>query len=176
MSIPSMLSVDSTCSDSKMDSKKDSMPFLTLLIKMTSLERKKRGNPWAENITHLRIREIPLGENPALRMISSGAFCPVFIDTHLLERHFNRIGARVRVRGPWRWQQDDYQIDVGSDRAGEFFDFSVRRTVDFQLPQSRADQQHLLLLASDGKRFLAIPPKPVHGELLIRAKFASHRL
>ena len=76
------------------------------------------------------------------------------MDTNFLERHFDRIGARVRVRGPRRWQQDDYQIDVGSDRAGEFFDFSIRQTVDFQLLQSRADQRHLLLLASDGKRFL----------------------
>ncbi len=76
------------------------------------------------------------------------------MNTNLLERHFDRIGARIRVHGPRRWQQDDYQIDVGSDRAGEFFDFFVRRTVQFQLLQSRADQRHLLLLASDGKRFL----------------------
>src|SRR5438093_6907581 len=67
---------------------------------------------------------------------------------------FVRIGARIRVHRPRRWQQDDYQIDVGSDRAGEFFDFSVLPTVDFQRLQSRADQRHLLLLASDGKRFL----------------------
>ena len=76
------------------------------------------------------------------------------MDTNLLERHFDRIGARARVHGPRRWQQDDYQIDVSADRGGEFFDFSVRRTADFQLLQSRADQRHLLLLASDGKRFL----------------------
>jgi hypothetical protein len=52
------------------------------------------------------------------------------MDTNLLERHFDRIGARIRVHGQRRWQQDDYQIDVGSDRAGEFFDFlSAKRSI-----------------------------------------------
>ncbi len=72
----------------------------------------------------------------------------------LLDRHFNKIGARIKVHGPRRWQRDDYQIDISSDQKGEFFDLAVLRPVRFQLLQSREDQRHLLLLDSDGKRFL----------------------
>lgn len=76
------------------------------------------------------------------------------MNTQQLEKHFSKIGARVKV-GPRRpWQRDDYQIDIRTDRKGEYFDLALQRPVSFQLLQAREDQRHLLLLGDDGKRFL----------------------
>lgn len=76
------------------------------------------------------------------------------MNTQQLEKHFGRIGARVKVAGPKKWQRDDYQIDIRTDRKGEYFDLSLLRPTNFQLLQAREDQKHLLLLGEDGKRFL----------------------
>ena len=71
-----------------------------------------------------------------------------------LARHFAKIGARVKVHGPRRWQRETYEIDVRSDKQGEYFDLSLLRATNFQLLQAREDQKHLLILGEDGKRFL----------------------
>jgi len=42
--------------------------------------------------------------------------------TDVLCRHFSRMGARLKLQGPARWQKEKIRIDVGQDRKGEFFD------------------------------------------------------
>lgn len=83
--------------------------------------------------------------------------------THL-QRHFERIGARAKIReaGPSPLGPafaSDLAIDIGSDDDGEFFDFAIGRDADPKVlvldvqPRLR----HLLVLSdqSDGRhRFL----------------------
>ena len=71
----------------------------------------------------------------------------------VLERRFATIGARVKVpESPWLGMP---QIDVGTDRRGEFFDlrFSARgraNEVELDVVDARPDARHLLLLVRDG--------------------------
>jgi hypothetical protein len=72
----------------------------------------------------------------------------------VLERRFATIGARVRVpESPWLGMP---QIDVATDRRGEFFDlrFNARGPVDeveLDIVDARPDTRHLLLLVRDGR-------------------------
>src|SRR5688572_15853405 len=78
------------------------------------------------------------------------------MNTPSLERQFARIGARAKVHSDLRRIRNGVvSIDIGRDRAGEFFDIALApasapelRVIDAQ-PRS----QHLLLLSeqSDGK-------------------------
>ena len=68
-----------------------------------------------------------------------------------LVRRFAAVGARVSVpQGPWR---GDPRIDVGADRAGEFFDIRFRgreRATELEVIDVRPHERHLLLLARVG--------------------------
>src|SRR5215211_1051541 len=68
-----------------------------------------------------------------------------------LVRRFAAVGARVSVpQGPWR---GDPRIDVGADRAGEFFDIRFRgreRATQLEVIDVRPHERHLLLLARVG--------------------------
>lgn len=76
-----------------------------------------------------------------------------------LARHFDAMGARVRfgrrVTGSRRRVPQSFTIDVGRDRRGEYFDFVLgEQPPELELLQARPQERHLLLLASDGGRFL----------------------
>ena len=64
---------------------------------------------------------------------------------------FRTIGARIKVhegRGP-------YALDVGHDRAGEYFELLAGRDRPaFHVLQVVPNERHLLMFASDGQRFL----------------------
>ena len=68
-----------------------------------------------------------------------------------LAKSFRIIGARFKVserNGP-------YALDVGSDRAGEYFELAGGRDRPaFQVLQAVPSERHLLLFAADGQRFL----------------------
>ena len=72
----------------------------------------------------------------------------------VLERRFATIGARVKVpESPWFGMP---QIDVGTDRRGEFFDlrFTARgaaNEVELDVVDARPGARHLLLLVRDGR-------------------------
>jgi hypothetical protein len=97
----------------------------------------------------------------------------------VLERRFATIGARVKVPdSPWLGMP---QIDVGTDRRGEFFDlrFTARgpaNEVELDVVDARPDARHLLLLVRDGNEkskflcghderhwFVAAVPESVRG-------------
>ncbi len=71
------------------------------------------------------------------------------MDTQLLEKHFNKIGARVVVREvePTWWVSAG--IDIREDNHGEFFDIrkDVNEDVGYEVVDLKKDIRHLLLLA-----------------------------
>ena len=46
------------------------------------------------------------------------------MDTQLLKEKFERIGARVKLAPDARVNR--FNVDIGNDRRGEFFDLKVR--------------------------------------------------
>lgn len=70
-----------------------------------------------------------------------------------LERQFQRIGARVKVREPHaRFPLAPFSINIGHDRKGEFFDLSVtpRETpAELLVLNVEPDWRHLLLMSRD---------------------------
>lgn len=73
-------------------------------------------------------------------------------DFSSLRKQFDRIGARanVAVLGPrLNWYDPRPGIDIGSDRAGEFFDIRLgdQELVDYQVVDVQPNMRHLLLLA-----------------------------
>ena len=72
------------------------------------------------------------------------------MDTRVLKRRFDWIGARVEVEDrPWLGMPT---IDVRHDRRGEYFDlrFSGGDEVELDVVDSSAARRHLLLLVRDG--------------------------
>jgi hypothetical protein len=101
------------------------------------------------------------------------------MDTGLLEKKFEQMGARLKfseVNGGWRRSSG---IDIGNDRKGEFFDIRLLpdERVEYEVVDLRAEARHLLLLARRGEnkeKFLcghderhwfvcAVPGKSVAG-------------
>jgi len=73
------------------------------------------------------------------------------MDTSLLSKKFELIGARVQVT-PFkvnRFSRDNAGIDIRTDRKGEYFDIRVANDdeVDYEVIDVRTDMRHLLLMA-----------------------------
>ena len=77
------------------------------------------------------------------------------MSTHVLERHFARIGARAKVRPEARRHRSGISIDVGHDRDGEFFDIALggANSDDLRVVDTQPQLRHLLLMSEqeDGK-------------------------
>jgi hypothetical protein len=101
------------------------------------------------------------------------------MDTTLIEKHFDKIGARIKfsvVVPTWR---NAAGIDIREDKFGEFFDIRVdiNKQVKYEVVDLKPDMRYLLLLARrDGnkEKFLcghderhwfvcAVPGKSVSG-------------
>ena len=69
----------------------------------------------------------------------------------LLQRRFERIGARVRV-GEVESRRDRAGIDIHADEHGEFFDIKVLPgdAVEYVVTDVRPEMRHLLLIARRG--------------------------
>ena len=67
-----------------------------------------------------------------------------------LRRHFSRMGARVLVHGPARFQREKIRIDVGRDRSGEFFDIRSEEGVVPEILDVQPSIRHLVLMVRDG--------------------------
>jgi hypothetical protein len=67
-----------------------------------------------------------------------------------LRRYFDRMGARVFVRGPGPRQREKIRIDVGRDRAGEFFDIRSEEGVVPEILDVQPSARHLVLMIRDG--------------------------
>ena len=75
------------------------------------------------------------------------------MDIELLQKHFGKIGARVKVSEAReiRWRGSNAGIDIGSDHKGEYFDFRVNSEDDYRVLDLRAEQRHLLLMSEPRK-------------------------
>ena len=75
------------------------------------------------------------------------------MDIELLQKHFGKIGARVKVSAARniRWRGSNAGIDIGSDDKGEYFDFRVDPQDDYRVLDLRREQQHLLLMSEPDK-------------------------
>lgn len=74
------------------------------------------------------------------------------MNTHILERHFAKIGARVRVHPlVRRTPVGPVAIDIGHDREGEFFDVAVRPEArpELSILDARPELRHLLLMTRE---------------------------
>jgi len=68
------------------------------------------------------------------------------MDTTLVEKQFNAIGARVKVSAP---RQGSLLLDVKNDKEGEFFDLQVKKGIELLILDSQKKDRHLLLMARD---------------------------
>lgn len=72
------------------------------------------------------------------------------MDTNLLNKKFEKLGARAKVRPLVRnrWQQaaGPVVIDIGQDRRGEFFDIQADDAADVEVLDVQPKDRHLLLM------------------------------
>ena len=75
------------------------------------------------------------------------------MNTHTIERQFERIGARAKVHADRIRFGGTVSIDGGHDNVGEFFDINVGQTRDLDVLDAQPRIRHLLLMSrqSDGK-------------------------
>ena len=71
--------------------------------------------------------------------------------TEVLCRHFSRMGARLKVRGPGARQGESVRIDVGRDRDGEFFDVRCEDGLVPEILDVQPAARHLVLMVRDGR-------------------------
>jgi len=83
------------------------------------------------------------------------------MENETLEKHVESIGARVKFRHLGRGRQERdlpstaVRIDVLSDKRGEYFDIAQGTDAPkFEVLQIKPKDQHMLLYARDGQRFL----------------------
>ena len=71
------------------------------------------------------------------------------METELLSKMFERIGARVQITGNISPLRRDGGIDISTDRHGEYFDIKVEANdaVEYEVIDVRPDMRHLLLMA-----------------------------
>jgi hypothetical protein len=71
------------------------------------------------------------------------------METELLSKMFERIGARVQVSGNISPLRRAGGIDIKTDRHGEYFDIKVEANdeVEYEVVDVRPDMRHLLLMA-----------------------------
>lgn len=72
------------------------------------------------------------------------------MDTHLLEKHFGKIGARLKIglATPNRWR-NTAGINILQDQEGEYFDIRINQNdgVEYQVIDVQKNMRHLLLMA-----------------------------
>ena len=74
------------------------------------------------------------------------------MNAHVIERQFDKIGARAKVDADPERFGGTVLIDIGRDGDGEFFDIGVGRTRNLNVVDARPRIRHLLLMSrqSDG--------------------------
>ena len=72
------------------------------------------------------------------------------MDTNLLNKKFQKLGARAKIRplvqNRWRAAAGPVVIDIGQDRRGEFFDIQASDDADVEVLDVQPKDRHLLLM------------------------------
>lgn len=70
------------------------------------------------------------------------------METSVLEKKFEAVGARVKITNEMpRFSNSDFNINVGHDKNGEFFDIKVKKEVELMVQDVQKNDRHLVLLA-----------------------------
>lgn len=71
------------------------------------------------------------------------------MESTILERHFSRIGARLRVEPAKGRLVRPFVLDIGRDRVGEYFSIRAQNPAELDMGtvEVRPEMRHLLLLA-----------------------------
>ena len=70
--------------------------------------------------------------------------------TDFLCRHFSRVGARLKVQEPGKFQSEKVRIDVDRDRSGEYFDVRCQEGTLPEVLDVQPASRHLVLRVRDG--------------------------
>jgi len=62
----------------------------------------------------------------------------------VIQKQFTLVGARVKIGSEPR--NDDFTINVGHDKKGEFFDLQVKKNVELMVQDTQRSDKHLLLI------------------------------
>lgn len=75
------------------------------------------------------------------------------MNTTVVEKHFGRVGARVRIMEPRNLRSPRFGIDIANDSDGEYFSIEVPKSEEVELLpiEVRPDLRHLLLLVRRGE-------------------------
>ena len=80
------------------------------------------------------------------------------MDIELLQKHFGRMGARVKLRAVagGGWRRSAAGIDIRTDDKGEFFELRIdpAQPVDYRVVDLQPHARHLLLLGEQKNKFL----------------------
>lgn len=83
------------------------------------------------------------------------------METNLLTKKFERLGARVAVRplarNRWRPSPGPVVIDVGRDRYGEYFDIQTDGGADVEVLDVQPRDRHLLLMVRQHSERVGLP-------------------
>jgi hypothetical protein len=85
------------------------------------------------------------------------------MDTTVIERKFEKMGARVKVREARNPSSNDFTIDVRKDKEGPYFDIAVRDEIEMLVLDTQPKDRHLLLMAKDTENRRAEPMKFLCG-------------
>ncbi len=83
------------------------------------------------------------------------------MDTNLIQRKFERLGARAKIRPltrrPWQSAAGPVVIDIGQDRHGEFFDIQADADADVAVLDLQPKDHHLLLMVRQPAQRRGLP-------------------
>ena len=80
------------------------------------------------------------------------------MDTTVVEKKFDLMGARLKVSEPNRWSRRPFVIDIKKDRKGEFFDIEVKKDIEMMILDIQKQDRHLLLLVKEPNVNPHLPP------------------
>lgn len=64
---------------------------------------------------------------------------------------FERMGSRVKISSPTRWQRSTVALNVLRDKEGEFFDLKLDDGLTPEVIDCRPAQRHLVLMVREGR-------------------------
>jgi hypothetical protein len=100
-------------------------------------------------IADCRFRKRELSYELGMSITLGLIFGEIAMDIELLRAKFGRMGARIYITQVTGRSRRGTGIDIGADRAGEYFDIRLGADdrVDYEVIDLRPEMRHLLLLA-----------------------------
>lgn len=75
------------------------------------------------------------------------------MDTSIIEKKFQELGARVKIRNPeptrFSSRRSPFTIDIRKDKEGPFFDIAVQEEIKMLVLDTQKNDRHLLLMTKN---------------------------